>query len=119
MLRSQHGAPDVRKHSERLAGNDNMKFRLLFVISLTALATAAGTGVQAQREPATSPPPERNLVVAQKPQTALEPGDIFRDCEDCPELVVVPAGEFVMGANDTPYEKPERSITIPRPFAIG
>jgi formylglycine-generating enzyme required for sulfatase activity len=33
--------------------------------------------------------------------------------------VVVPSGDFVMGANDTPYEKPERTITIPRAFAIG
>ncbi|WP_146685973.1 formylglycine-generating enzyme family protein [Bradyrhizobium canariense] len=96
-----------------------MKFRLLFVICLTALAAAAGTGANAQRDLAASPPSEPNLVVAQKQQPAVEPGDIFRDCDDCPELVVVPSGDFVMGANDTPYEKPERMIAIPRPFAIG
>jgi len=57
-------------------------------------------------------------VYAQR-QTSVEPGEIFRDCDDCPELVVVPQGDFVMGSNDTPYEKPERTIGIRRPFAIG
>ena len=28
----------------------------------------------------------------------LTPGDRFRDCDVCPEMVVVPAGEFVMGS---------------------
>lgn len=56
----------------------------------------------------------------------LEPGggERFRDCPDCPELVVVPAGEFQMGS---PTEEPEREadredplrVTIARPFAIG
>ncbi|MFQ5766223.1 MAG: hypothetical protein ACE5GT_14980, partial [Rhodospirillales bacterium] len=29
----------------------------------------------------------------------LTPGKVFRDCPECPELVVVPAGIFVMGLN--------------------
>ena len=29
--------------------------------------------------------------------TAWTPGEVFRDCEDCPEMVVVPAGRFRMG----------------------
>jgi formylglycine-generating enzyme required for sulfatase activity len=33
--------------------------------------------------------------------------------------VVVPPGDFVMGSNETPYEKPEHSISIRKPFAIG
>jgi formylglycine-generating enzyme required for sulfatase activity len=28
---------------------------------------------------------------------ARAPGSVFRDCDDCPEMVVVPAGTFVMG----------------------
>ena len=27
------------------------------------------------------------------------PGDVFRDCVQCPEMVVVPAGTFNMGSN--------------------
>ena len=54
-----------------------------------------------------------------KRRHSLDPGEIFKDCADCPELVVVPSGDFVMGSNDTPYEKPERTIAIRKPFAIG
>jgi formylglycine-generating enzyme required for sulfatase activity len=36
-------------------------------------------------------------VLAAKAERALIPGDSFRECaKDCPEMVVVPAGEFIM-----------------------
>ena len=47
------------------------------------------------------------------------PGETFRDCPDCPEMIVIPAGEFSMGSNDTYLEQPIHHVTIPRPFAIG
>ncbi len=28
------------------------------------------------------------------------PGEVFRDCPDCTELVIVPSGEFDMGSID-------------------
>lgn len=51
-------------------------------------------------------------------------GERFKDCPDCPEMVVVPAGTFVMGS---PPNEPEREggredqvrVTIARPLAIG
>ncbi|WP_371933050.1 formylglycine-generating enzyme family protein [Bradyrhizobium sp. CCGUVB23] len=57
--------------------------------------------------------------MAQQQGTSLDPGELFRDCDNCAELVVVPPGDFVMGSNDTPYEKPEHLISIRKPFAIG
>src|SRR5262245_19115238 len=48
-----------------------------------------------------------------------DPGEIFRDCADCPEMVVVPAGEFSMGSGETVYEKPEHKVVIASPFPIG
>lgn len=99
-----------------------MKLRLLSVISLTALVGLATTGTNAQRGLSNSPSADRpsssDAVVAQR-DTALDPGETFRDCADCPELVVVPPGDFVMGSSDTPYEKPEHTIAIKKPFAIG
>lgn len=46
------------------------------------------------------------------------PGTDFRDCPDCPEMVVVPAGAFLMG---TPGESlPGATVVkVPRPFALG
>ena len=29
---------------------------------------------------------------------AMQAGSVFRDCPECPEMVVVPAGEFMMGS---------------------
>jgi hypothetical protein len=34
-------------------------------------------------------------------------------------MVVVPAGDFVMGSNDTIYEKPEHKVKIANSIAIG
>jgi Sulfatase-modifying factor enzyme 1 len=48
-----------------------------------------------------------------------QPGDIFRDCPDCEELVIVPAGEFDMGSTEEPSEGPVHHVLIGRPFAIG
>ena len=50
------------------------------------------------------------------------PGSTFRDCENCPEMVVIPASSFRMGdlndAGDSD-EKPVRTVTIPKNFAVG
>ena len=46
-------------------------------------------------------------------------GDIFRDCLDCSEMVVVPAGEFKMGSTNSIYEQPPRQVVIANSFAIG
>ena len=49
-------------------------------------------------------------------------GQSVRDCDQCPELVVVPPGRFVMGAVENGGAAPnesQRPVTIPRAFAIG
>ncbi len=46
-------------------------------------------------------------------------GLTFKDCNFCPSLVVVPKGEFTMGSNEHPHEKPAHKVKIPSPFAIG
>ena len=55
---------------------------------------------------------------AQTP-TSHKPGEVFRDCPDCAEMVVVPAGEFDMGSTETPVETPQHHVAIANPFAIG
>jgi formylglycine-generating enzyme required for sulfatase activity len=52
----------------------------------------------------------------------LAPGAVFRDCPDCPELVVVPPGSFAMGfdgGEPERYEGPVRQIRIEYSFAAG
>ena len=56
---------------------------------------------------------------------AQEVGEVFRDCEVCPEMVVVPAGSFMMGSDSTeegrvdPYESPQHRVVINSAFAVG
>ena len=54
----------------------------------------------------------------------LRPGSVFRDCEECPEMVVVPAGSFRMGSPPGEegrfiWEGPLHRVEISKPFAIG
>ncbi|MFN3077071.1 MAG: formylglycine-generating enzyme family protein [Alphaproteobacteria bacterium] len=50
---------------------------------------------------------------------AWQTGEVFRDCTECPEVVVVPAGEFVMGADDGPADqKPAHLVKLANPFAM-
>ena len=44
----------------------------------------------------------------------------FRDCENCPVMVVVPPGSFVMGSDKgRSHEQPRHKVTIAQPFAVG
>ena len=52
-------------------------------------------------------------------QESRLPGDTFRDCADCTELVIVPDGDFTMGSNDKPAEQPPHHVVISKAFAIG
>ena len=46
-------------------------------------------------------------------------GSDFRDGRSFPEMVVLPAGSFMMGSNDHVSELPKKQIEIARPFCMG
>jgi formylglycine-generating enzyme required for sulfatase activity len=55
-------------------------------------------------------------------QAPPAPGSVFRDCPDCPEMVVIPAGQFRMGSPDragNDNEHPEHDVTVGKSFALG
>jgi formylglycine-generating enzyme required for sulfatase activity len=62
-------------------------------------------------------------------ERAKKPGDQFRECkgkdkDDCPEMVVIPAGEFMMGSPKTeqghdPNENPQHNVKIAKPFGVS
>jgi formylglycine-generating enzyme required for sulfatase activity len=64
---------------------------------------------------------------AHKPLTrgeecGLKPKEVFRECDNCPEMVVLPAGSFIMGAADAKaleYELPRHEVTLAKPFSVG
>ncbi len=70
-----------------------------------------------------SPPaPPGNPAIA--PPTLPAAGTPIQDCDECPKLIVVPAGQFQMGSPDSEREHevnegPVRTVTIAKPFAMG
>ena len=87
---------------------------VLFVSALLLLA-AFSAPVRAQ---------ERAEALAHERERALKPADTFRECDGCPEMVVVPAGSFTMGSPESEkgrntWEGPQHVVTIARPFAVG
>ncbi|MGN7740393.1 dihydropyoverdine dehydrogenase [Pseudomonas sp. 22526] len=90
-------------------------------------------------EPTHPTPPSRNLqrlcaasllallggLLCQGASAATQqPGQVFKDCKDCPEMVVLPAGTFTMGTPDDevgrePDEGPMHDVTFAKPFAMS
>jgi formylglycine-generating enzyme required for sulfatase activity len=66
----------------------------------------------------------RGQVLTPEQQRALKPGNPpFKECTDCPELIVVPAGNFTMGGDPSLFgtrdEGPPHGVTIAKPFAVA
>ncbi|MEM9740507.1 MAG: SUMF1/EgtB/PvdO family nonheme iron enzyme [Pseudomonadota bacterium] len=55
---------------------------------------------------------------------SYSPGDEFRDCDECPEMVVIPSGSFVIGSPSSEAgrqddEGPLRTVQIGYELAVG
>ena len=64
-------------------------------------------------------------VLKPEAERVLKPGNVFRECaKDCPEMVVLPAGEFMMGspkdeAGHLTTEEPQHRVVFAKPFAVS
>jgi formylglycine-generating enzyme required for sulfatase activity len=79
----------------------------------------------------------RPYALTKAQEQALKPGAGFRECAsdaDCPTMIVVPPGKFLMGSLETETEtirhlygfmyntdseRPQHPVTVARPFAVG
>jgi formylglycine-generating enzyme required for sulfatase activity len=57
-------------------------------------------------------------------ECAVKPKDSFKECSQCPEMVVVPADSFTMGSPDGETgrfanEGPQQPVRFMKPFAVG
>ena len=50
-------------------------------------------------------PMEGVVISKAQPVQSVTPGAVFKDCDECPEMVVIPAGQFVMGASPGEEER--------------
>jgi formylglycine-generating enzyme required for sulfatase activity len=88
-----------------------------------SLARVAVAGLQPQPQPQTPPP---------APAT-LQAGQVFKDCDACPQMVVIPSGNFTMGSSaaeqalakaggmsdsQISWESPQHNVNV-RSFAAG
>ena len=69
-------------------------------------------------------PQGRHVVEAKRVLSGPKDGETFRDCAECPEMVVVPAGTFVMGSPPEERDRdrdegPEHRVNIEKRFAVG
>ncbi len=91
----------------------------------------AALAAQAQRPPTATLPvlvsvPSVTVSQAQTPSittTSPQSGQVFKDCADCPDMVVIPAGSFMMGSSAREVgrsadEGPQRNIKL-KTFAMG
>jgi formylglycine-generating enzyme required for sulfatase activity len=67
----------------------------------------------------------RPYLLTSGAERTIENGQSFKECaKHCPEMVVIPAGNFMMGSPDDEAdrlasENPRHRVTIAKPFAIG
>ncbi len=78
--------------------------------------------------PPAAPAPVQPPAVTPVVGVFFPPGKVFKDCDKCPEMVVVPKGEFLMGSPDNEpitlrgadeNERPQHRVTIGSDFAVG
>jgi formylglycine-generating enzyme required for sulfatase activity len=86
-------------------------------VARASLAASAVAQPPAPVKPVQATPPAVQTALATAGQTV-------KDCSDCPEMVVIPAGSFRMGAPDSeqgrgPREGPVHEVRIGYSFALG
>ena len=101
---------------------DSLKQGLLLPKQKPAPASPVEPGV-AWPAPVTRPARCVETTVGNE-RLCLKPKDSFKDCEECPEMVVVSPGKFMMGSPEDEADRrsdegPQRKVTIWGPFAVG
>ena len=84
----------------------------------TGLVVASGVSV------ATSGAGVARSALAVKRVEKPAVGAVFRDCERCPEMAVIPAGDLLMGSPASEAgrhvgEGPQKQVRLAKPFAVG
>ena len=84
-------------------------------VGVTAAPTTKGERITAMVTP--EPAASNTQTLSASAEDALEN---FKDCKNCPEVVVLPPGSYVMGANSGERsEAPRHLVTVGHPIAIG
>jgi formylglycine-generating enzyme required for sulfatase activity len=95
-------------------------------ITVAVLLVGIGTWLAASQRWEETPGTMKSVAVTGAPRAATSSLQSFKDCEDCPVMLVVPAGSFMMGSPDSELgrspgvrEGPQQKITFARQFAVA
>ncbi len=91
-------------------------------VGLALLAAGGWWGYLKMRWQASLEDP--SIRIAKIRRLSPEAGKTFKECDTCPEMVIIPAGTFTMGSPHSEKgrhtdEGPQRRVTITRPFAVS
>jgi formylglycine-generating enzyme required for sulfatase activity/uncharacterized protein YgiM (DUF1202 family) len=122
---SWNGKPGYAQSASRNRNDTDIRsssvgFRVARAISQSSATKSEQVAVVMPPKPSPIPSPVQPAVGVYPRQH--KPGDTFKDCRECPEMVVIPAGSFRMGnlnGGGDSNENPVHNVTIPRSFAVG
>lgn len=84
------------------------------MVKLERMLAAASPGGEVKQHKKLDTPP------APPPVSGKKSLETFRDCEQCPLMVVMPTSRFNMGSSEgNPWEQPRHTVNIRHRFAIG
>ena len=122
--------PSVRQFLQEVmapAPRRSRRKAVLWGAAAAILVAAAGWLLLRPAPPAAPPPvvatqPAPVPPTAAQPQPAVLPGAVLRDCPTCPQMTVLPPGQFLQGSADadsSAHEKPQHPVMITRPIAMS
>jgi formylglycine-generating enzyme required for sulfatase activity len=103
------------------AGLEELKKSQVAVVAPTAPAVSGPCSNTSITVSLSSRPP---CPLSAAEERALKRKDRFKECDKCPEMVVMPVGTFAMGSPRNEKEgfddeRPQHYVTISRAFAVG
>ncbi|NWG53805.1 MAG: formylglycine-generating enzyme family protein [Hydrogenophilaceae bacterium] len=92
--------------------------KLILGAAMAVLAAACGIVSSTSNAPDARTATEQTQALVVNDVARLRDFSLFRECDDCPEMIVLPGGEFQMGSNAHETLGPPRRMHVRR-FAIG
>ncbi len=111
----------LRKYADAFPNSEHRAEAQARIAALEQAKAAASPSI-AIAQPVTLVAPVGRLPAER--ERALKPKDAFKECDNCPEMITMPAGSFVMGSpasepQHTPEEGPQQEVVFAKPFAVA